>query len=301
MKNKKTKIKIPTKNKYIYIMAIALVLISLIIVVVINVKNFKEEYMVLFGTIENIETTSAYVIKEEKVINVDNSKILIPVVPEGYRVSKGDIIETYKSKKYEDYEKHLKIMDTEILELMKDLPVVYSGEVDTIDNIIYKYIIEAVNETSYIKMQEYKNNINHQIEKRAEIIGKLSPDGAAVKKIIKKRNDYENRAKKSNNNVLATMPGIVSYKTDGLEKKIKLKNIDHLTINDLKTQIKNLKMSNSSIKIVNNYLAYIITQVTDENKEYMVLGRNYKLNLLGDIAYEFKANLYNIKENKLRI
>ena len=51
-------------------------------------------------------------------------------------------------------------------------------------------------------MQEYKQRINSYINKRAGIIGELSPDGAEIKKLIEDRNKYEAKAKKSNDNIL---------------------------------------------------------------------------------------------------
>ena len=46
-------------------------------------------------------------------------------------------------------------MDREILERMKDLPTVYSSEVDAIENTIYNLVKQSVGETSYNKMQEF--------------------------------------------------------------------------------------------------------------------------------------------------
>ena len=66
-----------------------------------------------------------------------------------------------------------------------------------LDGRIYALIKESVNETSYSKMQEYKQRINSYINKRAGIIGELSPDGAEIKELIE-ANCAKNRAYNGN-------------------------------------------------------------------------------------------------------
>ena len=82
-------------------------------------------------------------------------------------------------------------------------------------------------------MQEYKQRINTYVNKRAVIIGTLSPDGAKIKELIEKRNAYELEAKKSTDNIIAPMTGLVTYKIDGLETILAGKNI--LNLNSFNT------------------------------------------------------------------
>ena len=222
----------------IYIIIASVILIIIAIILIFILKSKSEQYIVRNGSIETTEVVLGYLIKNEVTIDKDNSKVLVPVIPEGLRVSKDEIIATYKGAEYTNYEETLKEMDKEILELMKDLPTVYSSEVDNIENNIYSLVKESINESSYSKMQEYKQKINSYINKKANIIGELSPSGAKIKELIAKRNEYENQAKKSNDNIIAPMGGIVEYSVDGLEDKLKITSIEKLNFNEIENIVK---------------------------------------------------------------
>jgi hypothetical protein len=177
------------------------------------------------------------------------------------------------------------------------LPPIYSSEIDTIDKTIYSLIKESVNETSYSKMQEYKQRINSYINKRAGIIGELSPDGAEIKELIEKRNNYEAQAKKSNDNILSPITGLVSYKTDGLEDKLTLDRIDNLSYSVIETYVdEDIKSNTTEIKVVNNYEAYIVTKVGIELKEYIKKGYDYDLRLVENNNEIIEAELSKVSE-----
>lgn len=283
-----------TSLAYIIVGSVCVVLIGIILI--FNIHNASEKYLVDNGDIENIETTIGYVVKDEKIIEKNVNKVLVPVVPEGSKVAKNGILATYKGLEYANYEEKLLKMDKEILELMKDLPTVYSSEVETIEKNIYQNLKSSINETSYIKMQEYKTKIDSSMNNRAIIIGNLSPEGADIKGLIEKRNDYEQSAKESNDNILAPMTGIVSYKTDGYEGKVQASNIDKLTYEDIKSRLKEAAGSTTDVKVVNNYTAYIVTKVSLKNLSYIKEGKTYKLRLIENSNYELQATITKFVE-----
>ena len=216
------------------------VFIALIIFIISFAIKPKEERILLKNdTIEKNRLATAYVLKYETVIEKNLNKVLLPVIAEGTKTKKGGIIATYKGEEYKNYEETLNKMDNEILDLMNDLPITYSSEVEAIDNLIYALVKQSQGETSYAKMQEYKQRINTHINKRANIIGELSPDGAKIRELIEQRNKYEDTAKKSNDNVLAPTPGIVSYKTDGLETKLSAENTEKLFLQTMEKESHN--------------------------------------------------------------
>lgn len=273
-------------NKYYVITGTICIVILGVLLVFSMTKNAKQ-YLVQKGNLEYTEITTAYIVKDEITVSKDKTKVLVPVLAEGSRISKNDIIATYKGEEYKNYEENLSKMDKEILERMQELPAVYSSEVDAIENTIYMLLKDSIGETSYNKMQEYKQKINTNIKKRANIIGTLSPDGAQIKKLIEKRNKYEAEAKSSNDNILAPMGGIVSYVSDGLEDKIDYSNIKKTSYNAIKDTVNDQKQSdNTKIKIVNNYEAYIIIKADLKNIEYMEEGYDYRIRLIEQDNYE---------------
>lgn len=290
---KKVKIKANPVHYATGVLFMALIAITLYFVL----KPTNKMLLLEKGIIEKTTLNTAYVIKDESIIEKDFNKVLVPVIAEGAKTQKGGIIATYKGAEYENYEDTLLKMDHQILELMNDLPIVYSSEVDAIDNSIYALVKESISETSYAKMQEYRQKINTYINKRANIIGELSPAGAEIKELIKQRNEYETSAKKSNDNIIAPITGIVTYKTDGLETKLNLRNIESLDYSIIKEMIeKSDLINNTNIKVVNNYEAYIITKVQLEIDEYLKVGASYKLRLIENNNDEIKCEL--IKKNE---
>ena len=280
--------------------AAGVLFIALIVLTIFFILKPKDERMLLeTGTIEKSGLYTAYVVKNEAVIKQDVSKVMVPVTAEGSKVPKGGIVATYRGEEYSNYEEKLARMDKEILELMQDLPPIYSSEIDTIDKTIYSLIKESIDETSYSKMQEYKQRINSYINKRAGIIGELSPTGAEIKELIKERNDYEAKAKKSNDNILAPITGLVSYKTDGLENKLNTDNIDNLSYTLIKTYAdEDNHISNSELKVVNNYEAYIVTKVGLELKDYIKKGYDYDLRLVENNNEIIVAELSKVEETE---
>ena len=278
--------------------AAGVVFIAVIVLTIFFTLKPKDERMLLeTGTIEKSGLYTAYIVKNEAVIKQDVSKVMLPVTAEGSKVPKGGIVATYRGEEYSNYEETLARMDKEILELMQDLPPIYSSEIDTIDKTIYSLIKESVNETSYSKMQEYKQRINSYINKRAGIIGELSPDGAEIKELIEKRNNYEAQAKKSNDNILSPITGLVSYKTDGLEDKLTLDRIDNLSYSVIETYVdEDIKSNTTEIKVVNNYEAYIVTKVGIELKEYIKKGYDYDLRLVENNNEIIEAELSKVSE-----
>lgn len=296
---KANEIKEKSKQNIIYIVIGFVFVIITGAILVKNILSTKEYFLLKNGTLEKTEFVTAYVVKNEKIIEKDTTKTIVPVLSNGSKAQKGGIIATYKGKEYENYEETLASMDKEILQTMQDLPTVYSSEVDTLDLSIYSLVKEIDEETSTAKMQEYKQRINNNINKRATIIGDLSPAGATVKKLIEERNEYEAKAKKSNDNVIAEMTGIVSYSTDGLEEKLKVSDIENLSYSKISKLVKETsKVASKNIKIVNNYEAYIVTKVSKENKDYINEGYEYDIRLIEDSNYELEAVLQKVVENE---
>ena len=294
--NIKSKVSVKDTKKYYVIGSICVFALFLVLLYILH-DNTKQ-VLVQSGRIEETEITTGYIIKKEETANKDASKVLVPVVAEGKKIAKDGIIATYKGEEYANYEEKLKEMDKEILDRMKDLPIVYSSEVDAIDETIYNLVKSSMEETAYNKMQDYKQKINSNINKRATIIGELSPDGAEIKDMIAKRNEYESEAKKSNDNLLAPITGIVTYSTDGLEETLKASDIENLTYAKIK-EIVDAKQEepNTKVKVVNNYEAYIVIKASLDNLKYIEEGYSYTLRLVEENNYELEGTI--IKVTKL--
>lgn len=255
-----------------------------------NDKNFVE-----MGYIENSKGYTGYLIKEETVIDIDYSKTSVPVIAEGQRASKGQIIAMYRGEDFVNISEKLAKMDTEILEIMENLPEIYASEVQAMDFEILNNIKEVEGETSYIKVQDTKALINNLLNKRAKVVAENSPEGAAVLSLINARNEYEKSTKTSKDNIRATIGGVISYKLDGLETSKAFANLGAISISDVREKAKDSKISNG-IKIVNNYEAYLIIEVKDIDKKYLEVGKTNKIRIVGLQNLELEGKIYRTRE-----
>lgn len=290
-------------NKY-YVIVGSICIALVIVLLVISIRENTKQSLVQNGILEHTEIVTGYIIKKEVTILKDQNKVLVPIISEGERVSKNDIVATYKGEEYKNYEQTLSRMDKEILERMQELPAVYSSEVNAIEKTIYSLVKQSMGENSYNKMQDYKQKINANINKRANIIGELSPEGAEIRTLIEERNQYEKSAKNSNDNILAPMPGIVSYTVDGIEEKINYSNILDIDYDTLQNTITNQKNAdNTKIKIVNNYEAYIVIKASLDNLNYIEEDYEYRLRLIEQDNFELIGNVekVNVLEDGIEV
>lgn len=269
-----------SKNREtIYIVLLVLIAFFCVIIYKYFLKS-KDVYTVVNGYVEKTTDTVAYIVKDEKTIDILNNAN-IPVVEQGKRVAKGDVVAVYKNAKYDSYLETIDSLDKEIKTIIKDLPTVYSSDINDIDNQIEKLVKEAKGETSSIKMQEYKVKIDELSYKKVNLLGELSPVGSKIRELISKRKEYEHSNQELADAIRATYSGIVSYKIDNLESVISANNLLKCNIQELNTimsKYRNNYENNYGIKIVDNFDAYILVKEArglndiyiHENKKYNI-------------------------------
>lgn len=284
------------RGKRVYILVVFFAIFAMAIMLY-NKYNSEETYLVNEGVIENTTTSIGCIIKDETVIDIDNSRVFVSTVSDGSRVSKGNIIASYRGAEYEDYQAKLQNIDSQILEAMKDIDFEYSMEVDNLENQVVNLVIAADGTDSMVEMQENKKSINELLRKRATIIGELSPEEAYIKDLMVQREKIEGELKTSAANITAPIGGIISYSIDGLEDRLTEQSILSLNYEDVKGLVNNNQTAaTNKIKIVSNYEAYIFTRV--ENNEYIEQGKKYKLKIMGAELEELTGELIKITETE---
>lgn len=261
-----------------------------------------ETYTVGNGYVEKSTDTLGYIVKDESVASISNSGVAIPVIEQGKKTAKNEIIAIYKDSNYDKYLEEIAIMDKDIESLVKDLPYTYSSDVKEIENEISNISNLALKTTSYIKMQEYKNKLDELSYKKVLILGSLSPEGSKIRDLINEREEYETKSKTSSNNIKAPITGIVTYKIDGLENTSDVKSIFSYSISDLENIIS--KYSNNDqnkfgIKVVDNYEAYIVVkEEKGKNDDYISEGKTYNIKLPEINGVKLSAKLEKIIDSE---
>ena len=300
MKNKEKRYEENLKHgsSRVYLLVI-LFIITVVVFMLYKMYNSEEKYLVNEGVIEYTTSCVGYVIKDETILDIDNGKVIVPTVSEGSRVSKNNIIATYRGLEYENYQNKLQEIDNKILDAMQDIDVEYSVEVNNLERQVVNTVISANGISSMIEMQEYKTKINELLSKRASIIGELSPEDAYVKDLIKQREDLEAELKTSSSNVKAPIGGIISYTIDGLEDKLTEESIMNLNYEDVKGFVQNSKaVTSSKIKITSNYEAYVFVRANNVDRQYIEEGRKYDIKIMGAELAELTGTIVKLTETE---
>ena len=243
-------------------------------------------YTVVNGYVEKVDDTTAALIKQESVLELRKDSSAIPVVEQGKRAAKDEVLAVYKSEDYDEYLSKINDMDESIASLVKDLPTTYSLDITNIQNEISSVTKNAYGENSYLKMQEYKSMLDELSYRKVNTLSELSPAGSKIRELIEERKELENQNKMSGDNIKASVSGVVTYKIDGLENMVDFSKVEKLSsdkIDEIFGEYKENNINNFGIKIINNYSAYLITKVPrGENDKYIKEGSVYKLKLNGN-------------------
>ncbi len=280
-------------------MFIVIFLLSIGIMLLYKINNKEEKYLVNIGKIEYTTSNIGYVIKDETVIDVDTNKVLIPTVSEGSRVSRNNIIATYRGQEYNDYKKRLEDLDAEILLAMKDINIQYSMEIANLENQVINTVMNNMGITAMVEMQECKTTVDNILNKRASIIAELSPEDAYVKELITKRKNLEAELTASSTNLKAPIGGIISYTVDGLEDKLTEETIYSLNYEDIKGFVTSREeVTSSKIRITSNYEGYILIRASNIDSEYIKQDEEYELRIIGAELVSLRATITKITETE---
>lgn len=286
-------------KKILAIIVCICLIIYFLYAVILLIMNPTDIYVLTKGEIIEEDETVGYIIRNETIIKDDtNSNGIYAIAIEGQKVAKDEIIFRYYKDSEKEITDNIKQIDYQIQEeLEKDKTTPSSADIKVIENQIEEKLVSLNSLSNYQEMKEYKDNIDNLIAKKIKYIGEIT-DNKEIKQLVKERNEYE---KQLTNGVLykkSTTSGIVSYRVDGLEKKLRADNLAEITDTflenlDLKTgQI--ISTSNESGKIIDNFKYYIAVIINTELSNKAKVGDNVTLKISG--AEEENAKVVQINE-----
>ena len=285
--------------KKLAVVGIILVIVLYIAFIVIDlIRKPTDTFLVEYGNLSLEENVEGYIIRDEQVIQSEESKDGIKQIRnEGEKVAKNDNVFRYYSSGEEELTKKISELDTKIGESLQNENNVFSSDIKVLDTQIESelQIIKGINNISEINKR--KEKINSLINTKAKISGDLSPSGSYIKNLIEQRSSLENQLNSNSKYVKAPISGIVSYKIDGLEEVLTKNGFSNLNESVLeKLNLKTGQMNPTSqqkAKILNNFEAYIATVMSSVQAKEAEVGNNVKLRLndIGEInaVIEYKT------------
>lgn len=274
------------KSQNLIVIIISILIILLIYFIINIVRFFKQPadtVMIKNGELIKYEEVVGYIIRDENIIDT-SSYIGTPKAnfDDAVRVSKGAEILTYMSKEKEQIQKNMYELDEKIQKAMESKQTILSNDAKVLESEIELYLYSNLKEnTDVYSIYENKKIINEKIEKKAKIVGDLSPVGSELKKLIEQRTSYEKELNNSERKVKANKAGLVSYRVDNHENILTLDSISKLTIEELEkiklTPDQIIPLDTNSVKIVNNFECYIAIPMNSEESKNARLNDNVYL------------------------
>ena len=310
MEKKNKKVTKKSKVNIIMPMIITTIVVAIIILYIGNsmydwLKQPTNVFLVENGEVIQEETATGYVIRDESVVQGENYKNgILKIKTEGQRVSKGDSIFRYLSESEESIKQQISEIDNQIQKIMDNNASGFSSEKKLLENQIKAQVDELYKNNNIQKNNEYKKEIDSAITRKARAIGELSPTGSELKNLINKRDELENKLKANSEYIKAPISGIVSYRIDGLEDKLKIDDFSYLNKNFLES----LNLKTGSViaendekgKIINNFECYIAVILNSNEAKNARLGDKVKLILSNLEEISATISYINVEEDDTR-
>ncbi len=268
-------------NQNIVLVALSIAIIGLVFFVVSLVRLFQKPastVMIKNGELINYEEFVGYIIRDEDVVDTSSYDGIIKTsVSDAERVSKGAPIMNYVSKAEEQLMKKISDLDTKIEQAIESQQTIFTNDVKILDTEIENYIYSNLRNSNLLdSTKEYKKIINEKVEKKAKIVGELSPAGSELKSLIEQRTKYETELNNSEKALHATSSGLVSYRVDGYENLLTPASFSELTIDYLEglrlTTDEVISVDTDKVKIVDNFNCYIAVPLRADAAEDIFLN-----------------------------
>ena len=103
------------KKKNIVVIIVAVICLVVICAIIHEcVIQKSQTYTVVNGYVEKSSNVQGIVIKQEKVIDINNNNAIIPLVEQGERIRKTESVALYKDNNYQEYISKINDLDKQI-------------------------------------------------------------------------------------------------------------------------------------------------------------------------------------------
>lgn len=261
-----------------------MVCIYVVALLVNIIRKPTETFVAENGRIYSEESTEGYIIRDEQLIQIeDTSRGVVPIKIEGQKVAKGESVYRYCAENEKDINNQIESLDIEIQNNIDPEDTFFSTDIKLLNNQIDKCIDglqEDGNDLALIGQE--KNAINLSLTQKIKIKAENSED-ENLKSLIAQRNELESSLSDNSEYIYSEYSGVISFKVDGLEEKLKCDDFSYLNedfLNDLNLQSGQIIASNTDRgKIIDNFKCYIVCLLKSDEADAVEVGKNVKLRL----------------------
>ena len=266
------------------------------------IRTPNETVMVVDGVITLEESEVGYIFRKEKVLIGNNYKNdLTPIIAEGEKAAKGQTVFRYSGIDEEEIKKEIQDINVKIQDAIAKGQSLYSTDIKNIERQIDERAIKLNALTDLHTIKENKKEIEQLINKKAKMIGELSPSGSYIKELNSKKEKLEQKLTENSEYIITPISGIVSYRVDGLEEVLTPEDFSNLTEENLeKLELKTGKIissSNEKGKVIDNFHSYIVCVLYSEMSQNAEIGDNVTITLSSGKEYKYKIEYISREEN----
>ena len=300
----KKKVKNNVNRKKLVIAIISIIaIIYIIYVAILLVGNKKDTIFVEQGTIHKEETVVGYIIRNESVIKSEEYQSeILQIAGEGERVSKNEAIFQYNNNEIKELINKIQEVDFKIQEMLKKEKITLTSDIKLVEKQIDDKLEDLRKLNNIQEISEYSKTIKNLLEKKIDALGQITTSSSELKKIVKERKNYKEQISNSTEYIVAPTSGMVSYRVDGLEEKLRTDNFHELKKEYLDgLNIKTGQIIATSVetgKIIDNFKYYIAVPMESKEAMSAEVGNEVKIRLWTNEEINAKITYINEEENK---
>lgn len=294
------KINVQILKKIFVIIAIGLILFAVVRLLILFfpfVIEPSQVFLLKQEVLKSEEIQDALILREEYVLNDNNDKLIEKEKFEGEKVGKNVKIFRYYSENENEKIKRISEINKEIEKyLIEQKENLGSTENKRLEKKIEEKLLDLNDLNQQSKIMGIEKKIADEILEKAKLSGDLSKEGSKIKNLIDSKNNLERQLKDDTEDVYAPISGVVSYRVDGFEKDIDIKNLQQIDDKKIaKIDIKSgsvIPESNAKCKIVDNFYTYLVFKTKSKEGKSAKIGDKIKVRINNE--NEIDATVNNI-------
>ncbi|MCR4434284.1 MAG: HlyD family efflux transporter periplasmic adaptor subunit [Clostridiales bacterium] len=253
------------------------------------------------GTIEDVVSAEAYLVRDEEVLKTPFEGKCITGVKEGDKVPAGYKVATILNESSEKVLEKIRELDVEIIKAQKEKfqnQEIFMEDIGKIEDEIaqkVELIQEESSRNSLVNVKQLREDINGLIQKKASIFGQTSTSDTFINSLKAQKLKLQEQINSNTREIYSSTPGIISYMIDGNEGTLTPAAISNLTPESLKG-LKTDKVENTALrnhveankpfaKIIKDVYSYMVFVLEPERAKKFKVDDAVKVRV-GEISRE---------------
>ena len=294
--------------KVLKALAVAVLCIGVLVYVYAQIIGTSDDEieteLSMLVTLNDSVEADAYIFRDETVINQSSRGTVVTVVSEGERVSRGQLIaniypdsaDTSMQDEINRIQRHIEILEDSFVNTEFSTP-----DISEIDNDISEIVADICIDSAGGDLSSAIGNSSQLLIKlnRRNIISDSNFDYTTeLLKLENEMKDIEGRISSVSSPVYATSSGYFYSNVDGYEELFSIDLLDDITVSGFEeflTQAENFEnTSPGKLKIVNDFVWYLVCVIDAEDLQYIKENRDYVVMFPDNARFEIGMKLQKV-------